>query len=141
MNSRNNEIELNKTKIWTNAKGILFCEFKNTESFLTLGADLVEKYEKAISTVSQGKSMPIVIDIRDTQGNFSAEAAKLFANSSVFKKVRISEAYVINSINTKLLINTYKRIFEPNTPFEIFKDFDEALAYSVNTKEIFDASN
>lgn len=131
-------IILNKAKFWTDSRGILFCEFENSETYRTLEVDTVEKYEKAISTLSQGKPMPFLIDIRDNQGNFSTEAAKLFANSPVFKKIRISEAFVINSINTKLLINSYKRIYEPITPFEIFKDFEEALVYSTNSKKTFE---
>ncbi|WP_308993203.1 hypothetical protein QLS71_008240 [Mariniflexile litorale] len=141
MNTINKVIKLNKAKFWTNSLGIIFCEFNNTETFLTLEVDTVERYEKAISTLSQGKPMPFLIDIRNNQGNFSTQAAKLFANSLVFEKIRVSEAFVINSINTKLLINTYKRIYEPNTPFKIFHDFDEALTYLINVKKTFDGEN
>ncbi|MBP0905678.1 hypothetical protein ACFSKN_16440 [Mariniflexile gromovii] len=131
-------IKLNKALFWTNSLGILFCEFKNKDTNLTLSVDTVETYEKAIFSLSQGKPMPFLIDIRDCHGTFSTEAAKFFANSSVFKKVRVSEAFVINSINTKLLINSYKRIYEPHTPCAIFKNFDEALTYSINTKMMLD---
>ncbi|MEP3838137.1 MAG: hypothetical protein ABJM36_10835 [Algibacter sp.] len=134
-------ITIKNAKFWTNALGVIFCELSNTENYKILEVDLVKKYEQAIFTLSEGRSMPFVIDIRDNQGNISIDAAKLLANSSILKKIRISEAFIINSINAKLLINSYKRIYEPNTPFKIFKDFDEALAYSVNTKKLHDASN
>ena len=141
MNSTMQIIELNKAKFWTNSSGILFCEFKNTDAFSTVQVDTIKAYEAAISKLSKGKSMPFLIDVRDCIGNYTTEAAKLFANNSVFKKVRISEAFVINSIHTNLLINSYKRIYEPHTPFEIFSNFDEALGYSINTKNIFDECN
>ena len=100
MDSTKKVIKLNKALFWTNSLGILFCEFKNKDTYLTLEVDTVEKYEQAIFTLSQGKAMPFLIDIRDCIGNFSTEAAKLFANSSIFKSVRVSEAFVINSIKT-----------------------------------------
>ncbi|WP_100611019.1 DUF7793 family protein [Confluentibacter lentus] len=131
-------IIINKTRFWTDSRGILFCEFQNKGTYLTLEVDAIEKYEKAISELSQGNPMPFLIDVRDVQSNFSIETAKLFANNVVFKKIRISEAYVINSINTKLLINTYKRIYEPTTPFKIFKDYDEALEYLIKVKKTLD---
>ncbi|WP_418604667.1 hypothetical protein [Hwangdonia sp.] len=132
-------IKVSRAKFWTNSHGVLFCAFNNTRHYLTLGVDVAEKYKQAISTLAEDKPMPFLIDLRDNQGDFSAEAAKLLASSPALNKVRISEAFVINSIKTKLLISTYKRIFEPHTPFKIFNDFDEALAYSINSKKIFDA--
>ena len=141
MEATKNTITINKTKFWTNSQDVLICKINSTSSFLTLKAEAIEKYEKAICKLTQGKSVPFLIDFRDNHGNFSAKAAKLLANSTVFKNAKISEAFVINSINSKLLINSYKRIFEPNTPYKIFKDFDEALEYSINNKKIFDASN
>ncbi|XMO85050.1 hypothetical protein AAFN75_09650 [Algibacter sp. AS12] len=141
MNPIKKEIKLNKARFWTDSQGILFCEFSNTETYLTLEQNTLEEYEVAVLELLEGRSAPFIIDVRDNQGNLSTSAAKFFASSLVFKKARIYEAFIVNSLNTKLLINSYKRIYEPNTPYKIFKDFDEALAHSINVKQIFDASN
>ena len=34
----------------------------------------------------------------------------------------------------KLLINSYKRIFEPVTPFQIFDNLEDGLEYCIKTK-------
>ncbi|SFC84822.1 hypothetical protein [Algibacter pectinivorans] len=141
MNPVKKEVKLNKAKFWIGTQGILFCEFYNIETYLTLEQDTLKKYEVAVLELLQGRSAPFIIDVRDNQGNLSTSAAKFFANSLIFKKARIYEAFVVNSLKTKLLINSYKRIYEPRIPYKIFNDFDEALAHSINAKQIYDASN
>jgi hypothetical protein len=129
-----NEIILNKAKFWVDPQGILFCEFNNKDTYHKLEVDTVERYEKAIATLTDGKPMPFLIDIRNTRGSFSKAAAELFANSEVFKKVRIYEAFVVSSMSTSLLINSYKRIYEPITPYIILTDIKSAVEYCLTAK-------
>ena len=133
MTVKNNIIQLGCAKFWKD-KGVLFCEIYNPDETKNLNKENVENYLKAISTLCEGKKMPFLIDLRNTRGAFLNTAAKKLSDNSELRKLRLSEAYIVNSLKVELLINSYKRIYEPVTPFEIFKDYEEALNFSINSK-------
>lgn len=133
-------IKLERAKFWKE-NGILFCEILNYDENKNLNEDTVDTYLKAISILCKGKKMPFLIDLRNTKGAFLNAAAKKLANSTELAKLSLTEAYVVNSLQIKLLINSYKRIYEPIRPFEIFKDYNEALNYSINKKNALYGSN
>ncbi|RIA08499.1 hypothetical protein OE09_0312 [Flavobacteriaceae bacterium MAR_2010_72] len=137
----NQQISINKAKFWTDERGILFCEFDNQDVYHKLDIDSVKIYEEAIISLTQGKSMPFLIDARNTRGSFTSKSAKLFAKSKIFKQARICEAFVVNSIKTELLINSFKRIYDPNTPFLVFNDIERALDYCLEAIQRYDEDN
>ncbi len=126
--------EYEKAKFWTK-EGVLFCEFNNRDIHHRLTSGQVERYIEIIKELTNGQIMPFLIDIRNSFGNFTIKAAELFANSPYLKSIRLSEAYVINSINSKLSISSYKRLFEPKTPFQFFDNLDSALEYCLQSKD------
>lgn len=123
-------------KFWTNS-GILFCQFTGNEANCVLNEENSNKYIDAIKEITQGKPMPFLVDIRNSVGNFSVQSAKLIASSPFLKKIRLSEAFVVNSINGKILILSYKRIFEPLTPFKVFNNMKDALQFCEDSKNEF----
>lgn len=125
-----------KAKFWTDS-GILFCEFYNKDVNHKLSVETVKKYIETIKEISKGKSMPFLIDVRNSLGTFSIAAAELFANSTDLKRIRLSEAFIVNSINVKLLISSYKRIYEPITPFQFFNNKQKAIQYCIESKRSF----
>tara|TARA_R110002050_G_scaffold94765_2_gene197258 strand:+ start:127213 stop:127635 length:423 start_codon:yes stop_codon:yes gene_type:complete len=133
MTNKNDIIQLERAKFWTD-RGVLFCEISNPDETSNLKEETVDSYICAISKLCNGKKMPFLIDLRNTHGTFLSASAKKLANSSEFSKLSLSEAFVVNSLKIKLLISSYKRIYEPITPFKIFNDYDEALAYSIDVK-------
>lgn len=133
MTNQNNVIQLERAKFWTD-NGILFCEICNPDDSRNLTVETVESYINTISTLCKGTKMPLLIDLRNTKGAFLNSAAKKLANSNELAELILSEAFLVNSLRVKLLISSYKRIYEPHTPFKIFKDYNDALTYSVNAK-------
>ncbi|PQV48403.1 hypothetical protein CLV33_105262 [Jejuia pallidilutea] len=128
--------DFESVKFWTN-NGILFCQFTGNNTNCTLNEKNAAKYIDAVKEVTQGKPMPFLVDIRNSVGNFSIPAAKLIASSPILKKIRISEAFIVNSINGKILIFSYKRIFEPKTPSRVFNNMKDALQFCEDTKKDF----
>ena len=133
MTLNNNVIKLGCAKFWIDNE-ILFCEINNPDETQNLNEVTVDSYLNAISTLCEGKKMPFLIDLRNTRGAFLNTAAKKLAESSELAKLSLSEAFVENSLKVELLINSYKRIYEPVIPYEIFKDYDAALNFSINAK-------
>ena len=133
MTSEKDIIRFNRAKLWTD-NGVLFCQIKNTNVNLNLEIDTLDCYINAVVKLCNGRPMPFLIDIRSSQGTILNPAAKLLAGNNDLKKLRLSEAFIINSIKMKLLINSYKRIFEPVTPFQIFDNLKDGLEYCIKIK-------
>ncbi len=134
-------IGFNNAIFWTDDTEILYCEFNNNDPNLKLERNNVESYIKAISTLCDGKAMPFLIDLKGTCGTFSISAAKLVAKNPELIKLRISESYLINTIGIKLLLAFYKRLYDPITPFGVFKDMASAKEYCLEAKYRFYRSN
>ncbi|HLV38085.1 hypothetical protein [Xanthomarina sp.] len=127
-----NESEKVKFRI---ENGVLICEFSDVSCRLT--ENKIKTYIHHIEIIAQGKPMPFLINIKSFVGSFSIPAAKLFANSPVLKKIRISEAFVVDTLNGKLLVNSYKRIYEPETTFQVFSTVEDAFVFCVESKNKF----
>ncbi|MFY0713283.1 hypothetical protein J1D01_06375 [Seonamhaeicola sp. NFXS20] len=130
-------IILENAMFWIDDSKFLHCKFTNNDSNSKLNYGLVKRYINAISKLCKGKSMPFIIDVRNARGTFSISAAKLVANSPELIKLRISEAFVVNTIGVRLLITAYKRIYNPITPFGVFKNLELAKNYSIETEKQF----
>lgn len=140
MNIIQHIIKLDRAKFWTD-NGILFCEILHTEKKRYLNTGTIEKYLNAIRELCKDEKMPFLLDLRNTEGTFSSNAAKKLAINQVYNKSIISEVFVVNSLKMRLLINSYKRIYEPSTPFKIFEDYNEALNYLITIKNTENGSN
>ncbi|MEN3323281.1 hypothetical protein VP395_06050 [Mariniflexile soesokkakense] len=140
MDENKNVIQMEHSKFWID-KGVLFCEICNPDQTRNLNEETVESYLKAVSILCKGEKMPFLIDLRNTHGTFLNSAAKKLANSPELSKLSLSEAFVVNSLKVKLLIISYKRIYEPITPFKIFNNYNEALMYSINVKNTINGTS
>ena len=119
--------------------GVLFCEFNNKDVGHRLQEESVHHYIKAASTLCEGNPTPFLINLQNTKGTYTINAAKLFANSPELKLIRIAEAYVLSSTAMKLLISAYKRIYEPRTPFIIVDNLDQATTFCLDVKQKYNA--
>lgn len=139
MNNSNEIIELERAKFWID-DDILFCKIQNPDKNRNLNAETANMYMDVVMKLCKGKSMPFVIDLRNSKGAFLIEAAKNLASNKEFRMLSLSEAFVVNSLNIKLLISSYKRIYEPVTPYKIFENYQEALQYAFKTKQLYNGS-
>lgn len=112
---------------------ILCCKPNQIDCYLT--EDSVKAYISKIEEISEGKPMPFLIDIRRFVGNFAPSAAKMFADSSTSKKNIITLAFVVDTLNGKLLLGSYKRIYGSEQNIRIFSQIETALAYCVESKK------
>ena len=135
-----NKIKVGLSEFWTD-EGILHCCFRNQDTSYRFDLDSVNLFINAIDQLCKGKPMPFLIDSRGFRGVFTRESADLVANSPVLEKIRVSEAFVQNSIGIKLVIAFYKRIYEPITPFGVFDDLESAKEYCVESKNEYNGSN
>ena len=126
---------------WTDGTGILHCKFNNKDSNAKLDYNAAKLYISAITKLCNGKPMPFLIDVRDAKGTFSIAAAKLISKDLELVKLRISESFIIKNIGISILITTYKRVYNPITPFGVFREMKEAKEYSLETKKEYYGSH
>ncbi|WP_157358328.1 hypothetical protein [Winogradskyella sp. J14-2] len=115
-------------RLWID-EGILFCQFLNTSMSYKLMEKDVVNYLKTIKQLTEGRSVPMVVDLRNVVGSFSVEAVKLISNNEAFQQNTTRQAFVINTLQSKLLVLAFKRIYEPHKPFRIFEDVNKAMEY------------
>lgn len=120
------------SEFWIKDDGILYAKIGTPNMNNRLDVHTAELYIDAIARLSKGKAMPLLIDLRNTKGTFSNEAAQLLARKFKAMPIAICEAYVVNSLSVRLLVHSYKRIFNPDSPFEIFKTVTSAREYCLN---------
>jgi len=124
-----------KVKFWIENE-ILFSTFNQSDCYLTIEAS--EAYLMKIQKLTDGKAMPLLIDIRNFIGNFSPKAAKFFAESPILKRHIITQAFVVDTLHSKLLIGSYKRLFAQDAHVQIFGETESALAFCMESKNKFD---
>ncbi|WP_339875448.1 hypothetical protein [Olleya marilimosa] len=124
-------------KFWTDDNNIINLQFNSIEDYYTLDLTTAKKYINIIANLCQGNPMPFIIDLRGFHGTFSTEAANFIAKSNVLINLRISEAYILNSIGAKLLIASYKRIYDPLTPHITCNDFETATQYCIESRALY----
>ncbi|OBX23094.1 MULTISPECIES: DUF7793 family protein [Bizionia] len=123
-----------KVEFWIENE-ILFCKFNQADCYLTI--ESAEAYLLKILKLTEGKPRPLLIDIRNFTGNFSPLAAKFFTESSILKHFVIAQAFVVNTLNGKLLIGSYKRLFAQGAHVQIFGDTETALAFCMESKNTY----
>ncbi|MBT8393540.1 MAG: hypothetical protein KJN66_01700 [Bacteroidia bacterium] len=130
------KISFKKAKFWIDSRGIINCKHFNSDINWKLNDKETKKYILAVLTLAGDEIRPIIFDFRDLRGTYTILAARLVAKDPTLKKIIISEAFVVNSLAVKLLINAYKRIYEPSIPFKIFSNLKDAQEYSLNQLEL-----
>lgn len=141
MNNKENYIKIGTTTFWLDSNGILNCEFRNTNPDFKLDQFISKLYIRAIEKLCKGKPVPFLIDLRGARGTFSHEAVKVFAKSALLRMLKISEAFVYDSMRMKLLILSYKRIYDHFTPYQLFNEHQLAYDYCKVTRNDFYGSN
>lgn len=134
------KISFDKAKFWLDPKGILNCKHLNRDINWKLDEKEAEKYILAVLTLAADTKRPIIFDFRDVRGTYTILAARLVAKDPSVHKTIVSEAFIVNSMAVRLLINAFKRIYEPSIPFKIFNNIVEAQDYSLRQLELFQKS-
>lgn len=118
---------------------ILFGKLNQTNCYLT--DEAVEVYLSKIEFLTQGTPLPFILDIGKFVGNFSPSAAKLFGASPISKSGIINQAFVANTLNGKLLVRSYMRIYGQEADIKIFEQVESAVAYCIEAQKKFNGEN
>jgi hypothetical protein len=140
MTSVRKVIKLRDAMFWTDDSDILYCKLSNTKTDFQLDYKTAKLYIEAVISICNGKPMPFLIDLRDSVGTFTVPAAKLIAKNKTLAQIKLSEAFVANTFSMRLLIASYKRLYDPNTPFGVFSHLEQAIEHCNHYNKTFNGS-
>ncbi|MBC7863620.1 MAG: STAS/SEC14 domain-containing protein [Bacteroidia bacterium] len=96
----------------------------------------IEETNKAQKELAGNEPFYVLANALDiTLGHVDREAFSLNAADKTLTNKK-AEAYVLNSLSVKLLVNFYVQFFKPSVPVKIFNDIDEARAWLLEHKKL-----
>lgn len=134
----NNPIKCRKAKFWLE-DGVLFCVFIPKECDNEFKDDFIEDFLKAIALLSNGSYYPLLIDLRQLSNANAFSVVKILSKSPELKSAILSKSFVVNSYFMQFMILVCKRIHDPVIPNKVFKSYDNAIKYSLETNYVFNA--
>lgn len=134
-----NHIKCRKAKFWLE-EGILFCKFIKGYCKKEFREEFLEEYIIAITELSAGSYFPLLIDLRKLTEKEAFAVIKSIANNPELKSAILSKAFVVNSFFVQFTLLVLRRIHDPIIPNKIFTSYNNAIAYSLETNHLFNAS-
>lgn len=131
-----NPIKCRKAKFWLE-DGILFCEFITEECRNEFSEDFIEDFLKAIARLSNGGYFPMLIDLRQLNGKYVFSVVKLLSKNRELKLAILSKSFLVNSFLLQIGLIILKGIEDPVIPNKIFRSYENAVKYSLETNYIF----
>lgn len=120
------KIEYRDVVFWKGSNGMLFGKVRNPNIQRRLTVETAKRCIDSIMQLSSGAPMALCMDLRDTKGTFSIEAAHFLADAFDQMPQIVYEAYVVNSLSINLLVQSFKRIYSTKAPYGIFQEMSGA---------------
>ena len=124
---------------WTQ-EGVLYCQFEDISQIEKWAAPTYQQFLRAIHNLCQGVPMPLIVDLRQARGTLSADTAKTLSARCRRIPLILGEAYVVQSLSVRLLVQSYVRLIHRDSPATICtslpaaKRFCESLVGTGNPK-------
>ncbi|XMO85049.1 hypothetical protein AAFN75_09645 [Algibacter sp. AS12] len=128
----------NKAKFWLD-EGILFCKFERGECTKEFSEEFLEEYVNTITSISGGSYFPLLVDLRILKEKEAFTVIQVIANNLELKSAILSKAFVVNSYFIQLALVALRKIYDPIIPNKIFKNYNNAISYSLETNHFFNA--
>lgn len=123
-----NEILLGGIKFWVD-QNVIHCKIYKSFNVTSRGKDTEEIFFNAITILSNGKCMPLLINMCEIDYSLSIKTFKYISANSLIKTAVLSKTFLVNSFLLKIYLGIYNFIGDPLVPNAIFKDFNSAIFY------------
>jgi hypothetical protein len=99
-------------------------------------ADLFKKYQKVdieeifyngISVLSNGKYMPILINLENISSTNSIKIFRFLSNSAIIKEIVLSKIFFVRSVGLKVVLSLYNIVSDPIVPIKVCNDYTLAV--------------
>jgi hypothetical protein len=131
-----NLIKCKKAEFWLE-EGVLFCEFIPEECKNDFKQEFIKDFLKSIATLSNGRYFPLLIDLRQLNDKLAFSVVKLLTKNPELKSLILSKSFVVNSFFLQFGLIVLKGVQNPIIPNKIFRSYENAVKYSLETNYIF----
>jgi hypothetical protein len=121
-----NEITIDNVNFWVD-ENIIFCRIGSDFDEFNKWNEIDDIFQYAISILSNGKYLPILIDLRETNYSLSIKIFKFLSFDSAIKTFVLSKTFLVNSYVLKALLLMYNFSASMIVPNSVFTDFNSAL--------------
>jgi len=131
-----NLVKCKKAEFWLE-EGVLFCELIPEKCKNDFEQDFIDDILKAIATLSNGRYFPLIIDLRQLNDKLAFSVVKLLTKNPELKSLILSKSFVVNSFFLQFVLIVLKGVQNPIIPNKIFRSYENAVKYSLETNYIF----
>lgn len=117
------------SKHWIDERGFVYNKFHGNSFKDELKIKIVRDSISTILELCNDKAYPFLIDCTNLYGIMNPEIKKILAKNSALNKIREAEAFVVDSLSTRLVINFYLKFNKPNCPYKIFNNKPDAIKW------------
>ncbi|SFC84836.1 hypothetical protein [Algibacter pectinivorans] len=133
-----NNKKCNKAKFWLD-QDILFCKFKKGQCTKKFREEFSEDYVKTISSLSGDSYFPLLVDLRALKAKQAFAVIQVIANNSELRSVILCKSFVVRSLYIRFVLLALGGIYDPIIPNKIYKNYNKAISYSLETNQFFNA--
>lgn len=130
------EILIDNIKFWVD-QNIIYCKIYDGFEINSLLKDAELIFYNGISTLSKGKYMPVIINMREIDYTFSIKIYKFLSNSTLLNSIVLSKAFLVHRLGLKILLSIYNFTSDPVVPSEIFNNQNLATQHCNRDHRVF----
>lgn len=110
-------------------KGILFCEVHNLSQISSWTSRFYRRFLRVLQELTQGVPMPLIVDLKQARGTLSTDTAKVLSERCRRNPLIMGEAYIVESLSVRLLVQSYVRLIHRDSVSVICSNLPAALRF------------
>lgn len=134
----NEQIKCKHIELWKK-DGVLFSKFMRKNGKKEFSKNCLAEYLNAITTLSNGRYLPLIIDLRKLKDKNVFSLIEILAKDPNLKSAILSKSFIINSRFLHFILVVLRMVHDPIIPNKVFISDKSAMAYSLKTNHIFNA--
>lgn len=123
-----NVIRFDEIEFWVD-QNIIYCDFNADFLKSYQKVDVEEIFYNGISILSNGKYMPILINLEDISSANAIKIFKFLSNSTIVKEIVLSKIFLVRSVGVKVVLSLYNLVGDAVVPIKVCNDFNLAVKY------------
>jgi len=131
-----NNIQFDGIKFWVD-ENIIHCILDNDFLQKNSYIDIQEVFYNGISILSNGKYLPILINLEHVGFSDSIKIFKFLSICSLIKSLVISKTFMVNTMSLKVILSIYNISSDPVVPNRVCRDLDAALKHCNKENVVF----
>lgn len=135
-----NFIEFDGIRFWVD-QNIIYCELNEDFDFQSLKGGVSEIFDNAITSLSNGKYLPILINLKLVRNTDAIKLFKFFSQNSSINTSVLSKAFVVRTFGLQSLLTFCGVALSNIVPNKIYNDIDMAISYCNERYMVFNVAN